>query len=133
MAHKLLKELDREYKQKRAELIAKNYDAIVGDIHDSFQLDIISKVSQLQVKEIVKFDYMTNLEEEGDIHLWVDFIDSKNILHHFNCVVNSSSYTVLDKNRYTFEEVSLTFELINDFSKLCLSEFRRGYDKPVVQ
>lgn len=38
MAHKLLRELDEEYKQKRAELIANNYSEIVSDIHNYFQV-----------------------------------------------------------------------------------------------
>jgi len=132
MAHILLKALDREYKQKRAELISPNYDAIVSKIHNQFQLDIVNKISELQVKEIVKFDYMTNLEVEGDIHLSVDFVDNNNILHHFKSVINSSSYSILDKKRYISKDVLLTFDLIDDFSKLCLSEFRRGYDKPLT-
>jgi len=39
MAHKLLKQIDKECKQKRAETIANHYKEIVGNIHTYFQVE----------------------------------------------------------------------------------------------
>lgn len=131
MAHKLLKELDAEYRQKRAEVIAKNYEEIVSEIHDFFQLQVIILLSPIKVKEITKFDYMTNLDSEGDKHLWIDFIDDDGVVNHFKTFINTNSGACeLNQEKYLFDEIGLGVDIIETFSILCLSEFRRGYDKP---
>ncbi len=59
----LLEKFDKKYKLERARLIAENYNEVVGKIHKSFQNNFINQLLsfELQVVEIVKFDYMTNL------------------------------------------------------------------------
>ena len=132
MAHKLLRDLDEEYREKRAELIADNNNDIVRDIHEYFQHKIINLFLKLDVKEIVKFDYMTNLEIDGDKHIWVNFIGKNNSLNYFKIIINhkTKNYCILNEKKYLLEDINITIEIIEDFSELCLSEFRRGYDKP---
>lgn len=132
MSHQILRDLDQEYKLKRAQLIAKNYDMIVGEIHKLLQTQIINLISVLNAQEITKFDYMTNLELEGDRHLWIDFLDDANT---YNCLkiiigLKSADICILNDNKYHLSEISLEVETIEAFSKLCLNVFRRGYDKP---
>jgi len=132
MAHKLLEALDREYKEKRAELIAANYDSIVGEIHHLFQTEFLNKVSDCSVQEIIKFDYMTNIKEDGDKHLWVHFIDKESNFHRFKIVVCSKrgSYIIFEDQKYSFDAIGISLEEFEKFSNLTLDVFRRGYDKP---
>ncbi len=134
MAHKLLLALDQEYKERRAALISEHYKEIVGEIDDYFQKNLLAKISDIQLKEIIKFDYMTNIKEDGDKHLWIHFIDSKSKLYRFKVVVCSTkgSYCILEDEKFDFNTINFTLEDFEEFSDLCLSEFRRGYDKPKV-
>ena len=132
MAHRLLEALDRECKERRAALISKHYEEIVGDIHHFFTKEFLSRVSTIEMKEIIKFDYMTNLKVDGDKHLWINFIDINEEFHRFKIVVckERGEYIIYKEKKYTFEILGLCMSLFETFSDLCLDVFRRGYDKP---
>lgn len=131
MTHKLLRELDEEYKQKRAAVIANNYNDIVGEVHEFFQMNVINQFIKIDVIEITKFDYMTNLYTEGDKHLLVNFLCENNLLNKFKVVINSdSNYCQFNTEKYALNEINFSVKSIEIFSRLCLGVFRRGYDKP---
>lgn len=132
MSHQLLRNLDEEYKLKRSGLIAKNYDTIVGEIHEFFQSQIVHLVSDLNAQEITRFDYMTNLESEGDRHLSIDFLDDTNTRNCFKIIIGrkSDDICILNDSIYHLSQISLDTETIEAFSRLCLNVFRRGYNKP---
>jgi len=130
--HPLLVALDSEYKQKRAALIAANYEAIVGEIHHFFQEKILHKVATTLVKEIVKFDYMTNLKRDGDKHLWIGFIGEDEMFYRFKIVScrDKGMYIIFQDKQYFFDTIDFSPDIFEEFSNLCLSQFRRGYEKP---
>lgn len=132
VSHKLLQKLDQEYKAKRAQLIARNYKMIVAEIHNYFQINIINLLTDIDVQEIIGFDYMTNVDSDGDRHIWVDFRDTKSELNHFKITLETDidSSCVLNTKVFLLKDINLSVESVEIFSKLCLSEFRRGYDKP---
>ena len=132
MAHILLEQLDNEYKEKRAQLISQNYNTIVGEIQNFFQINIIHKIdTKIVVQEIIKFDYMTNLKSDGDKHLWIHFTDDNHHLHTLHIINDTlEDRCIFNTTNYLLKDLQLPKEIIDQFSKLCLSEFRRGYDKP---
>ena len=75
---------------------------------------------------------MTNLDRDGDKHIRIDYIDKSDILNYFKVILNpnSESYYILNEKKYPFNELNITREVVEKFSRLCLGEFRRGYDKP---
>jgi len=129
MARDILEAYDEAYRIGRAKLIEKHYDVLVGHIHQHFQEHIIQAISpELIVKEITKFDYMTNLKANGDRHLWINFLDTHDVLHYFEAVkyVDDKEVCFLDK-----EVIKSTLQpSIQTLAKMCLGVFRRGYDKP---
>lgn len=132
MPRDLLKEYDEAYRAGRAELIATHYEEIVGAVHRFFQERVIGSIApSLYVKEIVKFDYMTNLKANGDKHLWIDFTDMHDQKHHFEAIRLSSmeEYCVLDDALHAYTS-AFTKADIHELADRCLGIFRRGYDKP---
>jgi len=124
----LLEQFDLRCKAQRAELIASNYQEIVGNIHNYFDEQIIKN---MKVVEIVKFDYMTNVHETGDQYMWVDFFDDKKQMNKLEVIINSEEIFILNDKQYSFVSMELDIEAIKVFSKMCLKVFRRGYDKPM--
>lgn len=59
------------------------------------------------------------------------FID---IINNFKAVVQSDEigYCLLNNEKFSFQDISMSIKIFDDFSALCLSEFRRGYDKPAL-
>ena len=126
-----LQKYDYECSIERTKLISKYYTDIVGDIHDFFQENIITLFYDVKVKEILRFDYMTNLFIDGDKFLWIDFIDTDSKLHHLKVVINllSDDYIEFNDSKKVLTTTSLTKETLEKLSKMCLGVFRRGYDK----
>jgi len=124
----LLEQFDLRCKAQRAELIASNYQEIVGNIHNYFDEQIIKN---MKVVEIVKFDYMTNVHETGDQYMWVNFFDDKKQMNKLEVIINSEEIFILNDKQYSFVSMELDIEAIKVFSKMCLKVFRRGYDKPM--
>jgi hypothetical protein len=40
------------------------------------------------------------------------------------------SYCILEDEKFEFDAIPFTLESFEEFSNLCLNEFRRGYDNP---
>jgi hypothetical protein len=120
---------DKNCADSRRDLIRDNYSEIIHDIHNFFQKEIVNAFSKTTVKEIVKFDYMTNLFTDGDKFLWIKFIDEEEKRIDFEFIQASKDAVLyfFDEKRYLPSEVSLELKTVEKFSYMCLGIFRRGY------
>lgn len=127
----ILKDYDEAYRVGRAKIIEENYSLLVEQIHLYFQDHIINLIApRIKIKEIVKFDYMTNLKISGDRHMWINFINIQNTLHYFEVIkyLPDKESIFFDKN--PIDSSILEPSAIETLAKECLKVFHRGYDKP---
>ena len=135
----ILKEYDKQYKIGRAKLIASHYDDIVAiKLHDIMKSTLLEKFDLLDIKEIIRFDFRTNVDNMGDSHIWIDYYDIKNQLQNIYIVLNSKNYKYIEdlpnyidinKIKISLNSKNLNLEELNEMQNKMLNIFHRGYDK----
>lgn len=139
---KILKEFDKNYKINRARLISNNYEEIVAsNLHENININLLKRINISNIKELIKFDFMTNVNNTGDRHITLHFFDEDNTLQRVHIVLNTDDWEELKQsdnyiliNDKRTEILNNTFELqeVKNILFKMLDIFRRGYDKPKI-
>lgn len=137
---KILKEFDKNYKINRARLISDNYKEIVAStLHKNINIDLLKRINIPNIKELIKFDFMTNVNNTGDRHITLHFFDEDDSFQRIHIVLNTDDWEELKQsdnyiliNDKRTEILNNTFELqeVKNILFKMLDIFRRGYDKP---
>jgi len=136
----ILEEFDNKYKKDRSGLISEHYNKIISkELHEQMNSELLNKVSLTNVKEIIKFDFKTNVNITGDRIITIRYIDVDSQIQNLFMVLNTEDWNSIRNDQENYIEITdkrllisdNTFELIKlrDMFFKFLDIFHRGYTR----